>query len=217
MTRYLPQIVLTLSIWSYWLCVVALMIRSNVQYGSPAGGLPRTRRERLMWIAWFPLILLWQILPPLSLLSSHWLLAMPSLAERPLMQVVQWSASTVAVLAFMLTIPCWRRMGRNWSVAVVPQKKTRLVTEGLFARVRHPIYALSMLMMVSTVLVAPSPAVITMGAVHLTLIYVKTLGEETFLHQRHGPQYADYCSRTGRYLPRPVVRPMPPPPPRKAA
>ncbi|OHB80161.1 MAG: hypothetical protein A2V98_12295 [Planctomycetes bacterium RBG_16_64_12] len=203
MTTDMPQNVVMVAVWSYWLSVVVMTIRSHLRYRTAAGGLPRTSRERWMWIVWMPAVLLWQILPYLASRSSHPLLATPELVmQYPGIEVVRWVAAVLAVLALGLTVPCWLSMGRNWSMAIVPRKRSRLITSGMFARVRHPIYALSILLMASTMIATATFAMTLVGTVHIVMICLKTFSEETYLRQLHGRQYADYCAQTGRFLPR---------------
>lgn len=198
-----PLVAVIITVWVYWSCVLALIIRSNVGYGTPAGGLPRTRRERWMWLGWVPLVVLWHLLPILAGLDLHpWMNIPETLLQSRAVSAVRTAAAVCGVSALLLTLPCWRGMGRNWSIAVVPSKRTNLITEGMFARIRHPIYALNMVLMLATVVVVPTVLMLVIGLIHVCLIHTKTVGEETYLHRTHGRQYADYCRRTGRYLPR---------------
>jgi protein-S-isoprenylcysteine O-methyltransferase Ste14 len=213
-----PQVVVIVTVWVYWACVLGLIIRNNVGYRTPAGGVPRIRRERWLWVGFVPLIALWLLLPILAGFVRHGLLVIPELLmANSIIHRVRTMGAATGVLAFLLTLPCWLRMGRNWSIAVVPKKRTNLITQGMFARIRHPIYSLNMLLMASTVLVVPSVTMITTGVVHALLIFTKTLGEEAYLHEAHGQQYADYCDRTGRYLPRVAAGPSGQPVRKKAA
>jgi len=198
-----PQTVVTLAVWSYWVCVCVLVVRSHIRFRTSAGGLPRTIRERWMWGLWVPAILLWQVLPALAGISASGWIATPSLAlTNPLLLTLRTAAAAVAMLAFGLTVPCWLGMGKNWSMAIVPKKRSRLITTGMFSHVRHPIYALSILLMASTMMVTLSPAMIVVGAVHITMLNLKARSEERYLTQIHGQQYADYCRKTGRFVPR---------------
>ena len=87
-------------------------------------------------------------------------------------------------------------------MAVVPGEATRLVTGGLYARVRHPIYALSMLLMICSVVVVPTLPFAVVGALHLCLMVLKARNEEAHLLGTHGEVYARYRARTSRFLPR---------------
>jgi protein-S-isoprenylcysteine O-methyltransferase Ste14 len=193
----------SLAVWTYWICVCVLVIRSHIRYRTSAGGLPRTGRERWMWMLWVPAILLWQVLPMMGMTADHLLLRTPEFASsNPLLLTFRLAAAVTAVTAFALTVPCWLGMGRNWSMAIVPGKKCRLITDGMFARVRHPIYSLSILLMASTMIVTLSPAMLLVGVMHITMLTMKTISEERYLVQVHGDDYLQYCRQTGRFLPR---------------
>ena len=199
----LPQTVVTLTVWTYWFCVGALVVRSHLRFRTSAGGLPRTSRERWMWGLWVPAILLWQILPAVAGISANGLLATPQAAwSHPLLLTLRFAAAGLALLAFALTVPCWLGMGSNWSMAIVPGKRCRLITGGMFSYVRHPIYALSILLMLATMLVTLAPLMTLVGVIHITMLYLKTVSEERYLRQVHGRDYAEYCRQTGRFVPR---------------
>jgi protein-S-isoprenylcysteine O-methyltransferase Ste14 len=202
----LPVTITAITVWTYWICVVILVIRSHLRFRTAAGAVPHTSGERRMWRLWMPVVLAWQVLPLLSAAVTNPVFGLPSAASgHPAFYAARLSAAAVGVLALGLTIPCWLGMGRNWSMAVVPLKRSRLITSGMFARVRHPIYALSILLMLSTMAAAPTPAMIAIGLVHIWLLRHKALSEEGFLRQLHGEAYAAYCARTGRFLPRIVA------------
>jgi protein-S-isoprenylcysteine O-methyltransferase Ste14 len=197
-----PAAVAACTVWSYWACVVALVIRSHVRFRTAAGAVPHTARERLMWWLWVPAVLLWQVLPVVAATTSHPIWGLPPVAAERQLYGARLLAAALGVLAFAATIPCWLGMGRNWSMAVVPRKRSRLITTGMFARVRHPIYALSLLLMLATMIAVPTPAMMAVGLLHLWMIRDKARSEEKFLQQIHGEEYAAYCARTGRFLPR---------------
>jgi protein-S-isoprenylcysteine O-methyltransferase Ste14 len=198
-----PQTVVALTVWAYWSSVCVLVVRSHIRYRTSAGGLPRTARERWMWALWVPAIILWQVFPAVAAFSSSPLLGTPQVAlSNPLMLTFRYLAAGLAATAFVLTIPNWLGMGKNWSMAIVPGKKCRLITSGMFSYVRHPIYALSILLMLSTMAVTLTPAMTLIGVIHITMLYMKAISEERFLTQMHGEAYSDYCQRTGRFAPR---------------
>ncbi len=204
----LPRIVVALAVWTYWTSVCVLVVRSHIRFRTSAGGLPRTARERWMWSLWVPAILLWQVLPTVAGFSTNVLLATPQIAlSNPLFIGVRVLAAGTALLAFGLTVPNWLGMGKNWSMAIVPGKRCRLITSGMFSYVRHPIYALSILLMLATMVVTLSPAMTIVGMIHITMLCLKAISEEHFLTQTHGQSYADYCHRTGRFVPR-LFRPI---------
>ncbi len=199
----LPQTIVTFAVWTYWTSVCVLVVRSHIRFRTSAGGLPRTGRERWMWALWVPAIVLWQVFPAVAGFSSNLLFATPQVAlSNPLLWAFRLAAAGTAVLAYGMTVPNWLGMGKNWSMAIVPGKKCRLITSGMFSYVRHPIYALSILLMLATMAVTLSPAMTVVGVIHITMLYMKAISEERYLTGVHGEGYADYCDRTGRFVPR---------------
>jgi protein-S-isoprenylcysteine O-methyltransferase Ste14 len=189
------------TVWCYWASVVVMIVRSRLKLKAAAGAVPKTGLESWMWLIWVPTVLAWQVLPGMGYISALPLLKAPQWAIDHPSAVLDWTAVVAAILAYALTVPCWLTLGSNWSLAIVPGKETRLVTRGFYARTRHPIYALGLVLMAATIAVAPSPAMILTGVSHLVLVLLKAANEERFLKQEHGQAYVEYCRRTSRFFP----------------
>jgi protein-S-isoprenylcysteine O-methyltransferase Ste14 len=112
------------------------------------------------------------------------------------------SAMGLAVLCLALSIWCWLHMGRDWRMGVDTSGATRLITDGPFAKVRHPIYTLSICMMVCSVVVVQTVLMVVVAVAHIVLMHAKARNEEAFLTRTHGETSTIYQSRTGRFLPR---------------
>jgi len=106
-----------------------------------------------------------------------------------------------AVICLLLTSLCWSRMGTRWRMDVSREGKEELITDGPFRHVRHPIYALSMLLMACSVIVVPTVPMLIVGALHFTLMQIKARNEERHLIDVHGEVYRRYLARTGRFVP----------------
>jgi protein-S-isoprenylcysteine O-methyltransferase Ste14 len=201
--RDVPAFILIAIVWSYWLGVLVMVILVRTKWGKPAGIVPQLLHERLLWMVWIPLIAAWMALPGLAVISRKPWLALPRIAVTdPVILSLRWLAVGCALACLLLTIDCWRRMGRNWQVGVLPSQKTDLVTEGLYARIRHPIYGLGTLLVLCSVMIVPTAPMFILAAVHVIVMTVKIRGEEQFLLEAHGDAYAAYCRRTGRFFPR---------------
>jgi len=94
-------------------------------------------------------------------------------------------------------------MGKSWRMAVTPRERTELVTTGLYAYLRHPIYALSILLMLCSAVVVATVPMLVVAAIHIALMVLKARNEERFLLTVHGDAYRSYCRRTGRFFPWP--------------
>ncbi len=198
----LPCIALAVTVWSYWACVGAMIIRVRRRTHKLSGVVPVQRVEQFMWIVWVPLVAAWMILPYVAATSGGPPRGLPEFVREAPVTALRWAAVGVGVVSLALSIDCWRRMGKNWRMAVTPDQQTELVTTGLFGHVRHPIYALSILLMLCTVVVTPTVAVAVMAVTHIVLMAVKARNEERFLSERHGESYRRYLESTGRFVPR---------------
>ena len=198
----LPCIVLAATVWAYWACVGAMTIRVRRRTRKLSGIVPSQGVEQLMWAVWVPLVVLWMVLPYVAAGASSLPWQLPAFAREMPMLLLRWLAAGVGLACLGLSIHCWRRMGRNWRMAIAPDQQTELVTTGLYRLVRHPIYALSILLMTCTVVVVPTLPVAAMAVVHIGLMLTKARNEERFLVGRHGPAYQQYMQRTGRFVPR---------------
>lgn len=198
-----PVLILTLTVWAYWIGVGAMALYVRRANRAPAGIVPEVRSERRMWIIWVPLIIAWNILPEVARKGYPLLLALPAGAmAHPLFSRLRWVAATCAVACLLGTAVCWVHMGRSWRLGVLPSQDTALVVTGVYAHVRHPIYTLGILLALSSAAVVPTLPMMLVAVLHVCLILLKVRQEEGFLLAVHGAAYAAYCRRTGQFLPR---------------
>jgi protein-S-isoprenylcysteine O-methyltransferase Ste14 len=210
----LPGAILTIALRAYWIGVFTMLFCVRQVGRVRVGLVPHQPLERLIWLMWVPLIFAWVVLVDLARpvgirlaalegTRGHPLIAVPPMAlAQPALATARWIASMCSVGCLLGTVACWRRMGRNWRLSVLPDQRTELVTGGLYARTRHPIYALNILLMICSIIVVPTVPMVAVGAVHVGLILLKARNEERFLLQVHGQRYAEYCRRTGGFFPR---------------
>lgn len=202
-----PAFVLGVTIAAYWCCVGAMVVRVS-RRGRRAHRIliPTQQRERLMWVLWVPLIAAWIAMPFVATSQNpvrHPLIGVPAFARsEPVLEIIRWAAAVAAVVCLLLSIQCWRHMGSDWRMGVDPVNYHRLITDGPFARVRHPIYALSVALMSCSVVIIPTPIMLSIASLHILLMYLKARNEEEFLLKTQGPAYREYCRRTGRFWPR---------------
>lgn len=201
----LPTLIVTLSVWVYWSIVAVKSARRRKRTGSFGGVLPEQVMERVMWAMWLPLVACWVSFPFLAWTHRAGPFALPAFAQDAGYALLRWAGAALAVAALAGSIRGWREMGRNWTMAVTQQEASALITGGMFSRVRHPIYALSILLMLATLVAVPTWPVAVIAAVHVALMITKARNEERFLLCVHGERYASYCRRTGRFIPRAAV------------
>ena len=205
--RDVPLLVLMATIWAYGIGVGVMAVRVRRQNVNPAWLVPKERFERFLWLIWVPVIIAQNVLPALAIRRRHPLLAVPEVALlHPALSSLRWAASICAVFCFLVTVECWARMGENWRIGVVPNQRSDLVTGGLYARIRHPIYAFNALLMLCAAVIVPTIPMMTVAVLHVILLILKARNEERFLLEEYGERYAEYCRRTGRFFPRLLSR-----------
>ena len=109
---------------------------------------------------------------------------------------------TVAVVASAWTVAAVFSLGRCFGV--LPEARG-LVTNGAYRFVRHPVYLGEFGAYVGLTLAAPGVGNLIGAAVFLTAQHVRMRMEEQAL-TREFPEYRDYAARTGRIVPRLVLR-----------
>jgi len=201
--RDLPLLVVIATVWLYWARVAAMVLRPRRRSHDLAGLVPEQLRERLMWIVWVPMVVAWLALPYLATTHDEPPFGVPAFARlESWYAALRWLAAAGAIAALAFTLRCWSRMGKSWRMAVSSKQQGELITDGLYARIRHPIYAFSILLVLCTAIVVPTLPMLAVAAINVVLTTMKAANEERFLLATHGQSYADYRKRTGRFLPR---------------
>jgi len=121
-------------------------------------------------------------------------------AEPPL--VVQAVGLVVALLGFAATLAAQTGMGASWRIGVDPGERTELVTTGVFAHVRNPIFTAMVTAQFGVVLMVPT-WVAVLGLVALVVavqLQVRAV-EEPYLRAVHGATYDAYAAASGRFVP----------------
>lgn len=197
-----PALLIAVVVLAYWGRVGAMSYRIRRRTRTLSGVVPEQGLERAMWLLFVPLVAAWIALPFLAAFRPTGLLAVPEAARHGAGLVVRLVAGAAGIVLLAATIRCWRRMGRHWKMAVTPGQKQVLITDGPFARVRHPIYGYQILLMLATLCVVPTLPFLGLALVHLALMVTKARNEERYLADLHGADYAAYVARTGRFFPR---------------
>lgn len=93
-------------------------------------------------------------------------------------------------------------LGKNWSVTLEVREGHQLVTQGVYAHVRHPMYASFLLWGVTQALLIPNWIAGLAGLVAVLALYaVRQSREETMMRDTFGAEYDAYCARTKRLVP----------------
>ena len=93
-------------------------------------------------------------------------------------------------------------LGTNWSITLEIRESHRLVTEGLYRHVRHPMYLALLLYGLAQAAVVPNWVAGPPYAVAMVLVFALRLGpEEKLMRDQFKGEYDAYASRTKKLIP----------------
>ncbi|MDY8109919.1 protein-S-isoprenylcysteine O-methyltransferase [Fulvimarina sp. 2208YS6-2-32] len=108
----------------------------------------------------------------------------------------------VAILALVLFRLTHKALGKMWSVSLDLREKHKLVTSGIYRRVRHPMYTAFWSMALAQALLVPNVVAGLSGLVGFgTLFFLRVGPEEKMMESAFGEDYRLYCERTARIIP----------------
>ncbi|MBL8577838.1 MAG: isoprenylcysteine carboxylmethyltransferase family protein [Mesorhizobium sp.] len=127
----------------------------------------------------------------------------PAAADYPFQPLLGWCGLLVQVLFLALFYASHRQLGRNWSVSLEIRNDHRLVTDGLYRYVRHPMYSSFWLWAIAQAFLLPNWVAGLSGLVGVGILFLARVGAEEAMMEKHfGEQYRSYAARTGRVIPR---------------
>ncbi len=103
-------------------------------------------------------------------------------------------------LGLLLDLLALVNFGDSWRVGIDNEKAGALVTNGVFAFTRNPIYVAFDLIFVGVFLINGTWIFLLFALLAIFASHQQIMREERFLTQQYGPAYSVYCRRTPRYL-----------------
>ena len=135
---------------------------------------------------------------PVIYLASHF----PRFADYPFVPVQGYLGIVVYLGVLWLFHRTHQDLGRNWSVSLDLRESHTLVTTGVYAVVRHPMYAGFWLMALAQVLMLPNWVAGPAGLVGFGTLFFGRVGrEEQMMIDGFGDEYRAYMRRTARVVP----------------
>ena len=96
-----------------------------------------------------------------------------------------------------------RDLGTNWSNILEIKEEHRLVTHGIYKKIRHPMYAHFWIWVVAQGIVLANWLVLVFGVVAWGLLYfIRVPREEEMMIAEFGDEYREYMKQTGRVIPK---------------
>jgi len=123
-------------------------------------------------------------------------------ANYPFSPVQGWIGAALFACSLFLFYRTHKDLGRNWSVTLRVREEHRLITGGVYALVRHPMYTAFFLWALAQLFLLPNYIAGPAGLVGFGTLYFFRVGrEERMMLETFGDEYEIYRSRTKRLLP----------------
>ena len=127
-------------------------------------------------------------------------LALPG--DYPLHPLQGWIGLVALVASLALFRLTHKQLGKNWSVTLETREKHTLVTGGLYAWVRHPMYSSFLLFAAAQLLLLPNWIVGPLGLIAIAILFfLRVPREEAMMEETFGEEYRAYIRRTARVVP----------------
>jgi protein-S-isoprenylcysteine O-methyltransferase Ste14 len=113
---------------------------------------------------------------------------------------VAWLGVALCLGGVLVLVLSLVSFGNSFRVGIDVDEPGRLVTTGIFAVSRNPIYVGFFVFLLGQLLAFPSWIPLIVLAAATLLFHRQVLREEEFMRQRYGQEYLDYCNRVRRYV-----------------
>jgi protein-S-isoprenylcysteine O-methyltransferase Ste14 len=124
-------------------------------------------------------------------------------ADYPIQAWQPFAGGAVFAAALWLFHRTHTDLGRNWSVTLEVREQHKLVSDGVYRRVRHPMYSAFWMWAVAQALLLPNWLAGLSGIAGFGCLYFVRVGrEEAMMLDMFGEEYRAYMQRTSRIIPR---------------
>jgi protein-S-isoprenylcysteine O-methyltransferase Ste14 len=146
------------------------------------------------------------LIPPFALFYFYLIFAAAFRLPSPSRQVlfhsepIRWMGVVLCMAGIGLFWWSLVSFGKSFRVGIDTEHPDSLVTSGVFAYSRNPIYVAFGVVLLGQFLVFPNWILLIYLAAALWLFNRQVLREEEYLKGHYGKEYLDYCDRVGRYI-----------------
>lgn len=136
---------------------------------------------------------------PLLYLFSPWL----KFADYSLPIWVGWIGTMIFALAIIVLWRSHADLGRNWTIIPGIRDDHKLITNGIYKYIRHPMYAAHFLWAIAQVLMLHNWIAGFSFIVTLIPFYLDRVNhEEKVMFDKFGDEYKEYMNKSGRVFPK---------------
>jgi protein-S-isoprenylcysteine O-methyltransferase Ste14 len=146
------------------------------------------------------------LIPPFALFYFYLIFAhafnLPTASRQEFFdsEIAAWVGVLFCLAGLLLLLWSLISFGRSFRVGIDAEHPDRLITSGVFAFSRNPIYVAFAFILLGQFLIFPNWILLIYMAAGTWLFHRQVVREEEFLKKHYGREYLEYCNRVRRYL-----------------
>ena len=146
------------------------------------------------------------LIPPFALFYFYLVFAnafnLPSIGTQEFFhsEIVAWIGVFFCLLGLLLLLWSLVSFGQSFRVGIDAEHPDKLITNGIFAFTRNPIYVAFATILLGQFLIFSNWILLVYMVAGIWLFHRQVLREEEYLKQHYGEEYLEYCNRVRRYL-----------------
>lgn len=146
------------------------------------------------------------LIPPVALFYFYTVFAnalnLPVISTQEFIhsEVIPWVGVFFCLTGLLLFLWSLVSFGQSFRVGIDTNHPNKLVTTGIFAYSRNPIYVSFAFILLGQFLIFSNWILLLYLGAAIWLFHRQVLREEDYLKQHYDKQYSEYCKRVKRYL-----------------
>jgi protein-S-isoprenylcysteine O-methyltransferase Ste14 len=146
------------------------------------------------------------LIPPFALFYFYLVFAatfnLPTVSTQEFFQseVIAWVGVLFCLAGLLLLVGSLVSFGQSFRVGIDTDHPDKLITTGVFAFSRNPIYVAFALILLGQFLIFSNWILLVYIGAAIWLFHRQVLREEDFLKKHYGKEYLEYCNRVRRYV-----------------
>ena len=115
-------------------------------------------------------------------------------------EIIGWIGVALCFTGLLVLLLSLVSFGKSFRVGIDVDRPDELVTKGIFAYSRNPIYVGFAFVLIGQFLVFPNWIPLAYLIAGVWLVHRQVLREEAFMREQYGQDYVEYCRRVRRYV-----------------
>jgi protein-S-isoprenylcysteine O-methyltransferase Ste14 len=115
-------------------------------------------------------------------------------------ETTSWAGVLLCLMGLLLLLWSIISFRQSFRVGIDTDHPDGLITDGIFAFSRNPIYVAFALVLIGEFFIFSNWITLIYVGAGAWLFHRQVLREEDYLHRHYGEAYAEYCNRVRRYL-----------------